>query len=196
MRLVSFITCLMIFSLSYLTSCTSKPSELAVSPGSSAIVEQSPHPTSITPSSDPIDKDVTPNEQVTEVIDATIIYNPDITFDELKKSVRLGEHIDETIKILGTDYDEYPSYYIDDMTFRYYFANVEDHSYQFTHIHDNIVNDFDKEGLLNENIKYQLTVWTIRNIVTTYAISYKHSDGKIHMYYEWPDGYSKEDIYE
>jgi len=200
MRFSSFIACLIIFSLSYLTSCTSAPSNLAGSPSPSVIAEQISLPTNREVSPEPSGAVVVSSppstEAIPEVLEAKIIYNPDITFEELKKSVKLGEHIDETTKILGNDYDKYPSYYNDDWIIRYNFANVEDYSYEFTHIHGSIVNDFDEEGLLNEDIKYQLSVFVIREIASTYAISYKHIDGKIHTYYEWMNGYSKEDIYE
>lgn len=191
-RYSSLIACLMIFVVSYLTSCTSESSNLTVNQSPSVTAEQSPYPTNreVSPSHNTIE------EQETEVLEAKSIYNPDITFDELKKSVRLGERIDETIKILGNDYDQYPSYYNDDWIFRYNFANVEDYSYEFTHIHDNIVNDLDKEGLLNEDLNFQLRVFVLGDIASTYAITYKHDDGKIHVYYEWMNGYSKEDIYE
>lgn len=202
MRISRFIACLTICSLPYLTSCTYAPSDLAVSPSPSLIInkEEIPEPSGLVVVPSLPSTEVSPipttdaKELVKEILNAKIIYNPDITFDELKQSVKLGEHFDETIKILGNEYDTYPSYYEHSAVIRYYYANVEDHSYQFTHILDNGVEDFDQEGLLNDKLKYGLSIFYDDDEVDLFCISYKHTDGKIHVYYEWVNGYSKEDI--
>lgn len=171
-----------------LITSTEPPIESTVKPTVEPTVEPtieiSPIQTAIPTTDVPADK----------VFDTAIIYDPDITFDELKEAAKAGRHIDETIELLGNHYDTYHEDYEDYTIYRYYFANDKDHKYQYTQHETLGVMDFDMEGLLNNKIKYRLFIATHDGMIAFYALSYKHQDGKVHSYYEFLNGHSKEEI--
>lgn len=129
-------------------------------------------------------------------IEAKLIYAPEITFEELESSIFFDD-FEQTLALLGDEYNSYYSHYSGTQMYQYIIVNDKDYRLSLTFDDDEaIISSYDEwEAIAEGKIKYMLILGQYENKISHYSISYRHEHGTIRTYFHFRTGQTKEDIH-